>query len=295
MAQHKNRKPGRWERLKDTYRLVIMNNETFEEVGSYRLSLLNVYTLLSTFVVMVATLVVLVIYLTPIRQTVPGYGKVNESSLLFQLNQEMTQLEAQLETQKLYTESFRAMLAQEKPADTEESTPPPTDFPDSLLNVEPIPEDLQLREEIKASQLLQEIDPVEAALSAEVRKRPEELFFFPPVDGPVSAGFMPGKKHFGVDILAPKNTPVKAAMDGFVTFSDWTRETGHTIGIQHDHNLITYYKHNSAILKKTGEPVKAGEAIAIIGNTGTLSNGPHLHFEIWFDGKPLDPAKYVKF
>lgn len=295
MDQHKKQKPGRWERLKDTYRLVVMNNETFEEVGSYRLSLLNVYTLISTFVVVVATLVVLAVYLTPLRETVPGYGKVNESSMLFQLNQQIDQLEAELQTQTLYTENFRKMLAQEESMDPEESAPPPAEFPDSLLNVKPIPEDLQLREEIKSSQKVKEINPVEAAISGELKRRPEELFFFPPVDGPVSAGFMPDKRHYGVDILAPKNTPVKAAMDGFVTFSDWTRETGHTIGIQHDHNLITYYKHNSALLKKAGESVRAGEAIAIIGNTGTMSSGPHLHFEIWYDGKPLDPSKYVKF
>jgi murein DD-endopeptidase MepM/ murein hydrolase activator NlpD len=295
MAQLNKKKPGRWERLKDAYRLVIMNNETFEEVGSYRLSLLNVYTLISTFVVVVATLVVLAIYLTPIRQTVPGYGKVNESSMLFRLNQEIDQLETELAKLQVYAENFRKMLAQEVPAEPEESAPPPVDFPDSLLNVEPIPEDLLLREEIKSTQLVRQMDQREQNGTGGEKMRPEELFFFPPVDGPVSAGFMPDKKHFGVDVLAPKNTPVKAAMEGFVTFSDWTRETGHTIGIQHDHNLITYYKHNSALLKKAGESVRAGEAIAIIGNTGTMSSGPHLHFEVWFDGKPLDPSAYVKF
>ena len=103
------------------------------------------------------------------------------------------------------------------------------------------------------------------------------------------------KKHFGIDILAPKNTPVKAVLDGYVFMSDWTLETGYTLGIQHDNNVVSFYKHNSALLKKIGEFVSAGEALAIIGNSGTLSNGPHLHFELWHNGKPVDPASYVIF
>ena len=99
----------------------------------------------------------------------------------------------------------------------------------------------------------------------------------------------------GRDVLAPKNTAIKAAMDGFIFFSDWTLETGNTLGIQHSNNAITFYKHNSVLLKKAGSYVKAGEAVAIIGNTGTLTDGPHLHFELWHKGKPVDPEEYIKF
>ena len=123
----------------------------------------------------------------------------------------------------------------------------------------------------------------------------EQLFFVPPITGRMSEGFMADKKHYGVDILAPKNTPVKAVMDGYVITSDWTLETGNTIGIQHANNIVTFYKHNSALLKKTGSFVKAGEAVAIIGNTGTLSDGPHLHFELWHKGKPINPIDFINF
>ena len=95
--------------------------------------------------------------------------------------------------------------------------------------------------------------------------------------------------------MAPKNTAIKAIMDGYVFTSDWTLETGNTIGIQHTNNLISFYKHNSALLKKTGSFVKAGEAVSIIGNTGTLSNGPHLHFELWYNGKAVNPKNYIIF
>ena len=122
-----------------------------------------------------------------------------------------------------------------------------------------------------------------------------QLYFIPPVSGEISAGFMIDENHYGVDVLAPKNTPVKAVMDGYVISSDWTLETGNTIGIQHDNKMISFYKHNSQLLKSTGDQVRAGEAVAIIGNSGTLSDGPHLHFELWYDGKPLNPEDYIKF
>jgi murein DD-endopeptidase MepM/ murein hydrolase activator NlpD len=106
---------------------------------------------------------------------------------------------------------------------------------------------------------------------------------------------MPEKRHFGIDILAPRNTPIKSALDGWVVQSDWTLETGNTIGIQHENNIITFYKHNSVLLKKVGSYVKAGEAVAIIGNTGEMTDGPHLHFELWYKGNPVDPADYINF
>ncbi|HRF40345.1 MAG TPA: M23 family metallopeptidase, partial [Saprospiraceae bacterium] len=122
----------------------------------------------------------------------------------------------------------------------------------------------------------------------------EQMFFSPPIKGKISAGFDADKKHYGTDVVAPQNTAIKSAMDGYVFFSDWTLETGNTIGIQHANNVITFYKHNSALLKKNGAFVKAGEAIAIIGNTGTKTSGTHLHFELWHKGRPVNAVDYVK-
>ena len=125
--------------------------------------------------------------------------------------------------------------------------------------------------------------------------RIEELYFIPPLRGYITADFQPSKKHYGIDIAAPKNTPIKSAMAGTVIISDWTLETGNIIGIQHKNNLVSFYKHNSVLLKKIGSFVKAGEAVAIIGNTGQLSDGPHLHFEIWHNGQPVNPTNYINF
>ena len=123
----------------------------------------------------------------------------------------------------------------------------------------------------------------------------EHLYLVPPVKGTISAGFSEAQSHFGIDVLAPKSTPIKAILDGHVIFSDWTLETGNTIGIQHNNNMVSIYKHNSSLLKKMGSFVKAGEAVAVIGNTGTISSGPHLHFELWVDGLPIDPQKFINF
>jgi murein DD-endopeptidase MepM/ murein hydrolase activator NlpD len=121
------------------------------------------------------------------------------------------------------------------------------------------------------------------------------LLFFPPLKGTVTNTFNPVKKHYGIDIVANANEPIKATLDGTVIFSNFTSETGHVIGIQHSGNVFSIYKHNSALLKKAGDSVKAGEVIAIIGNSGELSEGPHLHFEIWYNGNAVNPRKFVLF
>jgi murein DD-endopeptidase MepM/ murein hydrolase activator NlpD len=122
-----------------------------------------------------------------------------------------------------------------------------------------------------------------------------QYYLLTPLLGPISAQFDPNKKHFGVDILGAKNAAIKAVMDGYVISSDWTLESGNTIAIQHANNIVSFYKHNSSLLKKAGSFVQAGEAIAIIGNSGTLSDGPHLHFELWYNGHPVNPTEFINF
>ena len=120
-------------------------------------------------------------------------------------------------------------------------------------------------------------------------------YLMPPISGVISSGFDVETNHLGVDILAPKDTPVKAIWDGHVITADWTLETGYTIGIQHNNEMVSFYKHTATLLKRTGAFVRAGEAVAIIGNTGKMTTGPHLHFELWLHGKPVDPTDYIDF
>lgn len=291
-----NKKGKKWfNRLKDNYRLVIMNNDTFEEVGSYKLSLLNVYMLLSTAALLFAFLILAVIIFTPAKRLIPGYGDQHSHSELIRLNEQIESLELQANAQKTYTESFRKILVGEVDSH-EEILIEKESIPDSLLEVERIQEDELLRQEMELEDLLLERELRSKSANISTTDVPlEQLFFIPPLTGLISAGYDASIKHYGIDILAPKNTPVKSIMDGFIITSDWTLETGNTISVQHANNIISSYKHNSVLLKQIGDEVKAGEALAIIGNTGTLSSGPHLHFELWHKGKAVDPSDYIIF
>ena len=122
-----------------------------------------------------------------------------------------------------------------------------------------------------------------------------KLHFYCPLRGAVTNRFDASGNHYGVDIVSNLNEPILSILDGTVVFSGWTLEAGYIIGIQHRNNLISIYKHNSQLLKEMGNRVRAGEAIAIIGNTGEYTTGPHLHFELWHNGKPLNPNDYIVF
>lgn len=284
------------ERLRHNYRLIIMNNETFEEVGSYRLSLLNVYVIVSLVVVLVAIIVGALIVFTPLRTYVPGYGDVTKQEELMRLNKELDELQKIVNAQQTYNDNIRRILVGEVLENAEENMSVAEIPMDSVAEIDPIIEDEMLRKEVELDQAVLEREILSRSADYIAREIPlEQMFFVPPITGVVSNPFNERDKHFGIDIIAPKNTPIKAAADGFVFVSDWTLETGNTIGIQHSNDLITFYKHNSALLKQTGSYVKAGEAIAIIGNTGELSDGPHLHFEIWHKGKAIDPAQFIIF
>ena len=299
MSDEKKERLPLLERLRHTYyRMVILNHDTFEEIGSYKLSLLSFYVLLSSVFVALALLVTAAIVFTPLKQYIPGYGEGNGDSRVINLNQTVTKLERELKAQQTYTESFRRMLQgdvrTQKDVPNEEIV-----MNDSLTQVKRSEEDKLLRDQVANGGFYDEED-IPANLSKSVGYSPrnmniEQLYFVPPLSGTVSMQYSPDKKHYGIDVIAPKNSAIKAAMDGFIVMSDWTLETGNTIGIQHANNIVTFYKHNSVLLKKTGEKVKAGEAIAIIGNTGELTNGPHLHFEIWNRGTPVNPEDYISF
>ena len=289
------------ERLKHTYRLVIMNNETFEEIGSYRITLLNVYILLSTLFVVMFTVVLFMIAVTPIKRYLPGYVAGGNETEIREMGRRVDSLGTLVEAYELYTQNFRKILVGEG-IQTEHDVDQTVDEDLSLENDSAFAElaasdvDRQLRQEIELEEIGQAVQQSRTTNISPKDLPLEQMYFMTPVSGEISAAFTPDdNKHYGVDVLAAKNTAIKAAMDGYVFISDWTLETGNTIGIQHTNNIITFYKHNSALLKRVGSYVKAGEAIAIIGNTGTLSDGPHLHFELWHKGKPVDPTLYIKF
>ncbi len=132
-------------------------------------------------------------------------------------------------------------------------------------------------------------------LSYKKTKTIDKILFYPPMQGIVSTRFSRKNKHFGVDVIGNENSRVSAVLEGVVVFAGWTLDAGYVLQIQHDNNLISVYKHNAKLLKKEGDSIKTGEAIALLGNSGELTSGPHLHFEIWQKGKALNPENYIKF
>jgi murein DD-endopeptidase MepM/ murein hydrolase activator NlpD len=289
------------EKLRDKYRLVIMNDETFEEVTSVKLSPLSVYIALSSLIVGTAMLVTMLIIWTPLKRYIPGYGDFQRNGEIAELSSKIQGLENEIEASRAYNDNIRKILtgdlssfskeeAQKQSANVSQS--------DSLAkNVERIKEDDQLRAAVaKGNVAGDNSQPTTSTVPVAARDKPlEQLYFVPPVTGETTSGFEPAKDHFGIDVTAPKNTAVKSAADGVVISSGYTVETGYSIAIQHPNNVVTMYKHNSVCLKKTGNPVKAGEAIGIVGNTGEQSTGPHLHFELWYKGRPVNPTDYINF
>lgn len=288
------------ERLGHTYRLVIMRDESFEEVGSYKLTRLNIYLIISTLIVSTAILVMLLFVLTPLKRMLPGYGDVSYRDDAEELAQTVQELQEKNRANEIYIQNLRRIFTGD--FESEEDIPKvdsSNTTPDSLLSLDRIEEDEELRNAVERNQPLVPSKgqaPPPAAEYSPYRNTPlEQLYLIAPIRGEISNGFQQDKGHLGVDVLAPKNSPIKSIMDGVVIQSDWTLETGNTIALQHPNNVVSFYKHNSALLKKVGDGVKAGEAIAIIGNTGTLSSGPHLHFELWYNGKAVDPDDYIQF
>ena len=289
------------DRLRSTYRLVIMNPETFEEVGSYNLSLLSVYTALSTALVLFLMLFISLVLFTPIKRYIPGYGDTAQLSELYALQDKLDKMENIVEANQTYNDKLRDRLNEHVQYQADVPKEAPKVMPDSMTNIGPIEEEMELRSDYESSggKILPQLSGGGGnakSVNYVSRDKPiEEMFFSSPLSGEMIKGIRPNEQHFGVDVIAPKNTPIKATMDGVVIAADFTAETGNTITIMHANNVVSMYKHNSSILKRVGQFVKAGEAIAIIGNTGTLTNGPHLHFELWYKGRPVDPTEFVNF
>jgi murein DD-endopeptidase MepM/ murein hydrolase activator NlpD len=265
------------ESLKDTYRLLVIDVEDLKEVGNYQFSMARLYTYIISFVLLFSILLISLIAFTPLKRLMPGYGDIEENHKFIELRNKLSELEVDLEDQIVYTQGLQNMLSGQSSEDVNLQTKrsnaeEPTDENPSSVVVS----DKDLRETEKTKSL-------------------NNLYFVPPIIGTISAPFNRSKGHFGIDILAPKGSAIKSITSGVVISSDFTLETGNTIAIQHSNNLISFYKHNSALLKNRGEKVSAGEAIAIIGNTGELTDGPHLHFELWHNGNAINPENFINF
>jgi murein DD-endopeptidase MepM/ murein hydrolase activator NlpD len=290
MAEQPKKRKKIYRRLRNKYRLVIMNDETLEERVSLRLSPLNVFVFLGTIIISFVTLTIYIIAFTPLREYIPGYTDTGMRRRLVALTLQSDSLQEQLAAQDFYFQNLRNVI-NGKPVNDDINKPDTSDARyDTIQRLNKSREDSLLRAEIESQDQYNLAFGSSKAVSAL-----SSFYFFTPLKGTLTDRFDSKKKHFGVDIVSSPNEAIKSTLDGTVIMADWTSETGYVIGVQHSNNLFSLYKHNSALLKSAGDYVKAGEVIAIIGNSGEYTTGPHLHFELWYNGTAVDPADYISF
>jgi murein DD-endopeptidase MepM/ murein hydrolase activator NlpD len=274
-------------KLNDRYRLIIYNDTTFQSVWSMKLSRLRVFTVTSLLSAIIVILVILLISTTGLREYIPGYPKAEYRQLLVLTALKVDSLENELYKRDQFFRGIQAIMDGEVP---EDNLIVDTSFSSNQVEFEPFNHDSVFQDKLLAEQI--NLTP---GGTSNRRLNLSQIHFFVPVKGVITNKFKSMPDHLGVDLVSEPNARISAIMDGTVIFSGWTIETGYVIYIQHDAELISAYKHNSELLKNKGDRVKAGEAIALIGNTGELSSGPHLHFELWHNGTALDPEQYIDF
>lgn len=274
--------------------MVIMNDATLEEKASFILSPMNIFVVLMASIIILIVFVVSIIAFTDLREYIPGYADVNMRKEMIALKWKADSLQTAMSNKDKYIKNINDIISGNNSKQTIELPK------DSITNVKgnmhyaSSKEDSILRAEVEQEEMFNISQNSSTSTQASISSV-SSFFFFSPLHGTVTDNYDSKKKHFGVDIVAPENEPIKATLDGTVVMASWTLETGYVICLQHGNNLFSLYKHNSVLLKQEGDKVKAGEPIAIIGNTGEITTGPHLHFELWFNGYSLNPEDYMTF
>lgn len=256
--------------LKEKYHLSLMNKDSFKEIYSLQVSKGKFFLVVSGFILFIFTTTFLLIAFTPLKKLVPGFETVMMHNQFVDMQKRLIVMEEDLNGKLEYAQHLDSVFK---------------DFQVNMNNIDSV-------EEQKA------IHEIPTKSKTKVLHLKEQLFqyhFFKPVTGLVSQKYNPVENHFGIDVVCEKNEAVKATLPGKVILANWSVETGHTIIIQHLDNLISIYKHNSILLKRKGDWVKAGEVIAFVGNSGELTTGPHLHFEIWHNSNPINPLDVISF
>ena len=275
-------------KLLHKYRLVILNESTFEEKISFKLSRLNVFVSGSLCIIGLIGLTTLLIAFTPLREYIPGYSSTKLKKQATDLTYETDSLVRVLYNTNRYLDNIRMVLS--------------GDIENNQVNRD------SLREQFKLDPSTVDLTPIkqDSLLRAEVALEDKynlferntttsDIALFPPISGTVSQKYDAQRKHYAVDVVAPRETPVKAAANGIVIFAEWTADTGHVIILEHRDGFLSVYKHNGSLNKTQGDIVRAGEVIASVGNTGEFTTGPHLHFELWDKGTPINPLDFIDF
>ncbi|NQY29007.1 MAG: M23 family metallopeptidase [Flavobacteriaceae bacterium] len=275
------------QKLLSKYRLVILNDDTFEEKLSFNLTRLNVFVISGFSIIALIALTTVLIAFTPLREYIPGYSSTSLKNKAHQLVSKADSLEVALLINKKQLNSIRRVLMGDVfPLDSLKEVNGNETNNEVFISIPTSKEDSLLREKVAREDKYNLL---------EGEREKVNFVLFPPVKGSISEGFKPEDKHFAVDVVVAVGTAVKSVSDGRVIFAEWTADTGYVIIIEHANKLLSVYKHNSSINKSQGDYVETGEVISFSGATGELTTGPHLHFELWSDGHALDPTNFIAF
>ncbi len=269
-------------------RLVILNEDTFAEVFSLRLTLMNVFVVATIGALLIIFVTTYIIAFTPLREYIPGYASSKLKKDATELALKSDSLSKALKKNEAYIASIRKVLTGdlEYAKFSKDSITATTSEPISEQDLQPSKADLKLREEVAREDKYNLFEKAKPKVS---------VVLFPPVKGMITEKFNPKEKHYAVDVALAKNTPIKSILSGTVIFADWTPNTGNVVIIRHNNGFISVYKHAASLTVAQGDALRTGEVIALAGSTGQESTGVHLHFELWKDGYPIDPSIFIEF
>ncbi len=273
-------------KLLTKYRLVLLNDSTYEEKSSFKISRLNVFSILFALMFIIVLITSGILFFTPIREYIPGYSSTSLQKQANMLTYKTDSLRQIVFLNDQYINSLKQVLTGD--LETIEYKP------DSIISKDIL--DLQIIEKSKEDSILRQLVDNEDKYNLEnINKNKDFYLLSAPISGAVSQNYSIADDHLAIDISVDIGTPVKSVSNGRVILSEWTTQTGYVLIIDHGNDLISVYKHNSKLLKSQGEIVKQGEIIALSGNSGVLTSGPHLHFELWSEGFSIDPNTLINF
>lgn len=286
LTMEKSRKEKIKEKLTFKYRFVVLNEDTFEERFSFKLNRLNAFVFGGIFSVLLISLTILFITLTPLKEYIQGYSSSEMQKETTDLVYKVDSLNQILSVNDLYIENIQQVLKGEIKRVTFNKDSVLRQFQIDEIDFAPSSVDSLFREEVE------QMDRFSVFQQA---KKNTDIVFSSPIKGQITEQYDDQEKHFAVDIAVDQDTPVKTVADGTVIFTGFTADTGYVIVIEHGQGFTSIYKHNASIFKEQGALVKSGEVIASAGSTGNFSTGAHLHFELWNDGYPVNPTNYINF
>ncbi len=268
------------------FRFAIINDNSLEEVFNIKFSRARLLWLTAAILLAISVIFVLLLGYTPLRNLIPGKSKTHVQNELIMMIQKADSLEKSLGNYSLYTKNLKKVLSDSVSLDSVQDLFR-EGFTVKEFDFKPSVEDSILRAEVEAEESI--------SLNSNLKEKKLNSFFIKPVDGLITEGFNKKIGHFGVDVVSKKGAFISSIDDGMVLFSSWTHEFGYVLVIKHQNSFISFYKHNSEVFKSKGDYVKSGETIAIIGNSGKYSTGPHLHFELWKGSSAVNPVNYILF